>query len=64
MPQGQAPEGEAPEGDAPADMPQGGQDQKPAEGDMEVSLSSISAGTQVAVTFDADGNVESVEILK
>ena len=63
-PEGGAPEGEAPEGEAPADMQQGGQGQKPAEGDMEVSLSSISAGTQVAVTFDPDGNVESVEILK
>ena len=69
------PSGEG-QGQAPADMPSGeGQGQTPADmpqqdagnqttSDMpELSLSDISVGTQLAVTFDADGNVEKVEIL-
>ena len=53
---GEAAEGEAPSGDgeAPADM---------GDAQTELTLSDIEVGTQVAVTFDADGNVESVEIL-
>lgn len=51
---GDAPE--KPEGDAPSE-------QGEAPGEMKLSLSDISVGTQVAVTFDADGNVESVEII-
>ena len=73
MPEGEG-QGEAPEdipegegqGEAPADMPEDkpegeapSQDMEPAE----ISLESISVGTQVAVTYDADGNVEAVEIL-
>ncbi|SDB38158.1 hypothetical protein SAMN02910298_01863 [Pseudobutyrivibrio sp. YE44] len=75
--QSEAPSGEAPEkpegdqGEAPEkpDGDQGGPGGQPAgeapdgNGPMELSLSSISVGTQVAVTFDADGNVESVEII-
>lgn len=53
-PTGEAPTGEAPDGEAPSDM--GG-------GQSEVTLESITVGTQVAVTYDADGNVESVQIL-
>ena len=53
-PTGEAPTGEATDGEAPSDM--GG-------GQSEVTLESITVGTQVAVTYDADGNVESVEIL-
>ena len=55
-PDGEAPSGEAPEqpsGESPSGM----------GGGMELSLSSLSEGTQIAVTFDTDGNVESVEII-
>lgn len=59
---GEAAEGEAPSGDgeAPADgeAPSGDE-----AAQTEVTLADIEVGTQVAVTFDADGNVESVEIL-
>ena len=53
---GEAPSGEAPEqpsGESPSGM----------GGGMELSLSRLREGTQVAVTFDTDGNVESVEII-
>ena len=49
-------DGEAPSGDGEAPSDMGGDA-------TELSLDSISVGAQVAVTFDADGNVESVEIL-
>ena len=49
---GEAPSGEKPEGKGEAPSEQ-----------QELSLSSIKEGMQVAVTYDADGNVESVEIL-
>ena len=49
---GEAPSGEKPEGKGEAPSEQ-----------QELSLSSIKEGMQVAVTFDADGNVKSVEIL-
>ncbi len=66
-PSGEAPSGEAPSGDgeAPSGEAPSGDGEAPADmgGTAEVSLSSITVGTQVAVTFDADGNVESVEIL-
>ena len=66
-PSGEAPSGEAPSGDgeAPSGEAPSGDGEAPADmgGAAEVSLSSITVGTQVAVTFDADGNVESVEIL-
>ena len=65
--------GQAPEGGKPADMPQGeGEGEAPAdmpedkpegEAPAQATLDSISVGTQVAVTYDADGNVEAVEIL-
>ncbi len=62
---GEAPEqpsGEAPSGEAP-EKPEGDEPSGGAPGEMELSLSSISVGTQVAVTFDSKGNVESVEII-
>ncbi len=52
----EAPSGEAPSGEAPSGDAEMG-------GEMELSLDSITVGAQVAVTFDEDGNVESVEIL-
>lgn len=71
---GEAPE--KPDDEAPSDMSEAPEkpdgDETPSDnaeapsdmgGDMEVTLSNIEVGTQVAVTFDADGNVESVEIL-
>jgi len=64
---GEAPSGEAPSGDgeAPSGEAPSGDGEAPSDmgGAAEASLSSITVGTQVAVTFDADGNVESVEIL-
>ena len=48
------------DGEAPADM---GDAQGQGEAPAELTLSDITVGAQVAVTFDADGNVESVEIL-
>ncbi len=76
-PSGEAPSGDAPSGDAPSgDMPSGdgeapsGDGEAPsgdAPADMgqqaELTLSDITVGAQVAVTYDADGNVESVELL-
>ncbi len=56
------PSGEAPSGEAP-EKPEGDEPSGGAPGEMELSLSSISVGTQVAVTFDSKGNVESVEII-
>ena len=74
-PEGEAPsgDGEAAEGEAPADREASADGEAPsgdgeAPADMgdaqtELTLSDIEVGTQVAVTFDADGNVESVEII-
>lgn len=61
---GEAPSGEKPEdnSEAPSGEKPEGKGEAPSE-QQELSLSSIKEGMQVAVTFDADGNVESVEIL-
>ena len=60
----EAPSGEKPEdnGEAPSGEKPEGKGEAPSE-QQELSLSSIKEGMQVAVTFDADGNVKSVEIL-
>ena len=70
-PDGDAPSGdssEAPDGEAPTDGEAPSSDSADGEtpesmGEMTVSLDSIEVGTQVAVTFDSDGNVTEVLIL-
>ncbi|SEK42923.1 hypothetical protein SAMN02910377_00843 [Pseudobutyrivibrio ruminis] len=65
-PSGDKPDGEAPSGDKPEGEAPSGDGEAPADmgnAQAQISFSDIEVGTQVAVTFDADGNVESVEIL-
>ncbi len=72
MPEGEAGDGEAPEkpegeesdGEAP-EMPEGeaGDGEVPGNAEEEISLSDISEGDTISITYDEDGNVTKITVM-